>query len=166
MTWLSPPDSNLALFIDLFVFFSYIVMAVFLLYIGKSVNQKNKITLSWIILAIGLLFSSLNLFVEIVGSVTGFYILPRPVLWYVFNTIGSIALIIGFASVMLERQLELSILRKRQLEIKDVMQYLKDQYYKKEIDEEHLRRLYAGLVEQMAEIEVKIRRLRKTKKGK
>lgn len=144
-------------------------MAGFLLYIGKYMNIQRKITLPWIILSIGFLFSSLNLFIEIIGLVSNNYIIPRPVLWYIFNTIGSIALIVGFAAIMTERQLEISILRKRQMEIKDIMQFLKEQYYKKEISEDDLRKLYTNLVEQLAEIEVRIKRLgkdRKAKKGK
>lgn len=161
---LDPLDQSFALFVDLFIFFSYLVMAFFLLYIGKYVSVQRKITLPWVILSIGFLFSSLNIFIEIVGIVTQIYILPRPVLWYVFNSIGSIALIVGFASVMVERQLEISILRKRQIEIKDIMQYLKDEYYKKELSEEDLRRFYADLVEHLAEIEVRIKAIEKGKK--
>lgn len=166
MALLDAPPPQAALFIDLFIFFSYLVMAFFVIYIGRVVGDKNKVTMPWVIIAIGLLFSSLNLFVEIVGIVTEVYIIPRPVLWYVFNTIGSIALIIGFASVMAEKKLELGLLRKRAVEIKDVMAYLKEQYYKKELPEEDLRRLYADLVGHLAEIEVKIKAIEKAKKKK
>ena len=166
MPLLDIPPSQIALFIDLFIFFSYLVMAFFVLYIGRVLGDKKKVTLPWVIIAIGLLFSSLNLFVEIVGIVTEVYIIPRPILWYVSNTIGSIALIVGFASVMVEKNLELGLLRKRAVEIKDVMVYLKDQYYKKELPEEDLRRLYANLVEHLAEIEVKIKTIEKEKKKK
>jgi hypothetical protein len=166
MVLLDPPSQQLALFIDLFVFFSYIVMASFLIYVGKIVSYQKKLTLPWILIAGGLLFISLNIFVEIVGTVTQSYITPRPVLWYAFNIVGSIALITGFASVMVERQVEISNLRKRQLEIKDIMQYLKEQYYKKELGEDELRKLYADLVEQLAEIEVKIKRLETERKRK
>lgn len=164
MALLTPPPTEIALFVDLFIFFSYTVMVSFLLYIGKFVSSEKKITLPWIIISVGLLFISMNIFVEIVSIITETYIIPRPILWYAFNSIGSIALIVGFASVMAERQAELGKLRKRQLEIKDIMQYLKELYYKKELSEEDLRRLYADLVEQLAEIEVKIRRLEKEKK--
>jgi len=167
MVLLDPPSQQLALFIDLFVFFSYIVMAGFLVYVGRIVSYRKKLTLPWIMIAGGLLFMSLNLFVEIVGAITQiYYITPRPVLWYVFNVIGSIALIVGFAAIMVEKQVEINNLRKRQLEIKDIMQYLKEQYYKKELTEEDLRKLYADLVEQLAEIEVKIKRFEKERKRK
>ena len=166
LSLLGPPPDSLAIFVDLFIFFSYLVMAGFLLYIGRYVSLQKKITLPWLILSIGFLFSSLNLFVEVVGILTEVYIIPRPILWYIFNTIGSIALIIGFASVMVERQLEMSVLKRRQLEIKDIMQYLKESYYKKELSEDDLRRFYADLVEHLAEIEVKIKTLEKEKKKK
>ncbi len=166
MVLLDPPSQQFALFIDLFIFFSYIVMTSFLVYIGKIVSYQKKLTLPWIMIAGGLLFISLNIFVEIVGTVTQLYITPRPVLWYAFNVIASIALIVGFAAVMVEKQVEISNLRKRQLEIKDIMQYLKEQYYKKELGEDELRKLYADLVAQLAEIEVKIKRLEKEKKKK
>lgn len=163
MTLLSAPPASVALFVDLFIFFSYLVMAGFLLYVGKNVSAQKKITLPWIIVSIGLLFTSLNLFVEIVGAVTEIYVIPRPVLWYIFNMIGSIALIIGFASIVVERQFEITNLKRRRLEIKDIMDYLKERYYKKEISEEDLRKLYSDLVEQLAEIEVKIKNLDKKK---
>lgn len=166
MVLLDPLSQQFALFIDLFVFFSYIVMASFLVYVGRIVSYQKKLTLPWIMIAGGLLLISLNIFVEIVGSLTQVYIIPRPVLWYAFNVIGSIALIAGFASVMVERQVEIGNLRRRQLEIKDIMQYLKEQYYKKELSEEDLRKLYADLVEQLAEIEVKIKRFEKERKKK
>ncbi len=166
MSVLTPPPSEIALFIDLFILFSYIVMAGFLLYVGKHVSSQKKVTWPWIIVAIGLLFTSLNLFVEIIGIVTEVYIIPRPILWYVFNTIGSVALIAGFASIMMEKRVEISSLETRQMEIKDIMQYLKEQYYKKELSEQDLRKLYSGFVEQLAEIEVKIKRLEKGKKKK
>ena len=166
MAILDTPSPQVALFIDLFIFFSYLVMASFVIYVGKTISAQKKVTLPWLIIAIGLLFSSLNLFVEIVGIVTEIYIIPRPVLWYVFNTIGSVMLIAGFASVMVEKKLELNLLRKRAIEIKDVMVYLKDQYYKKELSEEDLRKLYTNLLEHLAEIEVKIKRIEKEKKKK
>jgi len=166
MSLLDIPSTPVALFIDLFIFFSYIVMAGFLLYVGRNITIQKKITLPWIILTIGLLFTSLNVFVEIVGVVAEIYIIPRPVLWYVFNTIGSVSLIGGFASIIAEKQIELGMLKSRQLEIKDIMDYLKERYYRKEISEEDLRKLYADLVGQLAEIEVKIKRLGKEKKGK
>ena len=166
MSLLTHPPLDVALFVDLFILCSYVVMAGFFLYVGKTVNVEKKITLPWIVIAIGLLFTSLNLFVEIVGTTTGVYVLPRPILWYIFNAIGSVALIAGFASAMAERQLELGILKKRQVEIKDIMQYLKERYYKKELSEEELRKLYADLIHQSAEIEVKIKGLRKEKKTK
>ena len=164
MSLLEPPSPEIALLVDLFIFFSYIVMTGFLLYVGRIVNYRKRLTLPWMIIAGGLLFISLNLFIEIVGITTQVYIIPRPILWYAFNAIGSMALMIGFAGVMAEREAELSGLKTRKLEIGDIMQYLKERYYKKEIGEEDLRRLYTDLVEQMAEIESKIRRLEKKKK--
>lgn len=166
MSILDTPASDIALFADLFIFFSYIVMASFLVYVGKQVNYEKKLTMPWIIIAAGLLFTSLNLLVEMVGVISGVYILPRPVLWYAFNVIGSVALILGFAALMVEKQLELGLLKKRKLEIADLMDNLKEQYYKREISEADLRKLYAGLVEQLAQIEIKIKGLEKVKSKK
>lgn len=166
MGLLDTPSSDIALFANLFIFFSYIVMASFLVYVGKEVRYDKKLTLPWIIIAAGLMFISLNLLIEVIGVMSGTYILPRPMLWYVVNLIGSFALILGFAALMAERRLELTLLKKRKLEIADLMENLKEQYYKREISEADLRKLYAGLVEQLAQIEVKIKNLEKKKSGK
>ena len=160
---LDTPASDIVLFADLFIFFSYIVMASFLVYVGKQVNYEKKLTTPWVIIAAGLLFTSLNLLIEVVDLISGVYILSRPMLWYIFNVIGSIALILGFAALMVEKRLELGLLKKRKLEITDLMANLKEQYYKREISEADLRKLYAGLVEQLAQIEIKIRNLEKKK---
>ncbi len=166
MSLLDTPSSDIALFANLFIFFSYIVMASFLVYVGREVRYDKKLTLPWIIIAAGLMFISLNLLIEVIGVMSGTYILPRPVLWYVVNLIGSFALILGFAALMAERQLELTLLKKRKLEITDLMENLKEQYYKREISEADLRKLYAGLIEQLAQIEVKIKNLEKKKSVK
>ena len=166
MSLLDTPSSDIALFANLFIFFSYIVMASFLVYVGKEVRYDKKLTLPWIIIAAGLMFISLNLLIEVIGVIGGTYILPRPMLWYVINLIGSFALILGFAALMAEKQLELTLLKKRKLEITDLMENLKEQYYKREISEADLRKLHAGLVEQLAQIEVKIKNLEKKRSGK
>ena len=133
---------------------------------GKMASAKKEITLPWIILSAGLLFSSLNLIVEVVGQLTNIYILPRPVVWYVFNITGSLLLLIGFIMMMFERMLEIGVLKRRKMEIQDIMNYLKERYYKKELSESELRKLYANMVEQLAEIEVKLKTLEKKKPKK
>ena len=116
---------EIALLIDLFIFFSYIVIAGFLLYVGKTIGHKrDEIKLPWILLSAGLLFTSLNIFVEMVGILTGTYAISLSALWFIFKALGSLALILGFATVILEK------VRIRQLEVNDVIGRL-EAYYKK-----------------------------------
>lgn len=154
---LIPPPTQVAIFVDLFIFFSYVIMSSFLLYIGKLIHYKKKISLPWIVLALGLLFSSLNFIVGLGGT----YVLARPVIWYLFSLIGSVCLLEGFVLVFLERVFGVSMLRARELEIREVIDYLKKRYYEKEISEEDLKRLHAELLHQLAEVNVKLKKHKK-----
>lgn len=158
---LTPPSIQIAVFTDFFIFFSYAIIAAFLVYIGKSINYKGKVTLPWLILSAGLLFSSLNIMLEAVGETPGIIMSTKPVLWYLFSLIGGVCLLTGLAMTLLERILNINVLRARESEILDVMEYLKGRYYKKELSEEDLRKLHAKLLEELAEIEVKLKKSKK-----
>ena len=51
-------------------------------------------------------------------------------------------------------------MKRKSKEIKEVMNYLKNKYYKQEISAEELKSLYSELMKELAETEVKMKRKR------
>jgi len=141
-----------------------VIAAGFIIYIGRKINYEKKIMLSWIILASGFLFISMNLLIEVAGLIIGSYTTTKPVFWYLINMLGSIFILIGFVMSLFEKIIDISILKKRKIEIRHIMNYLDERYRKRELSEEELRKMYANMVEQLAEVEVKLKELEKKKK--
>jgi hypothetical protein len=164
MDLFTPLSQQTSLFIDLFIFFAYVIAAGFIIYIGRKINYEKKITLSWIVLATGFLFISVNLLIEVTGLIIGSYITTKPVIWYLINMLGSIFILIGFAMSLFEKIVDISILKKRKIEIRQIMDYLDEKYRKRELTEEDLRKMYSKMVEELAEVEVKLKGLEKKKK--
>jgi hypothetical protein len=164
MDLFTPLSQQTSLFIDLFIFFAYVIAAGFIIYIGRKINYEKKITLSWIVLATGFLFISVNLLIEVAGLIIGSYTTTKPVVWYLINMLGSIFILIGFAMSLFEKIVDISILKKRKIEIRQIMDYLDEKYRKRELTEEDLRKIYSKMVEELAEVEVKLKGLQKKKK--
>jgi hypothetical protein len=59
--------------------------------------------------------------------------------------------------IYLEKVQDIELLQRRHKEIKAVMDRLQKKYFAHELDEKELKRLYAGLVKELAEIEVKMK---------
>jgi len=164
MDLFTPLSQQASLFIDLFIFFAYVIASTFIIYIGRKINYEKKITLSWIVLATGFLFISVNLLIEVAGLIVGSYTTTKPVFWYLINMLGSIFILIGFAMSLFEKIVDISILKKRKIEIRQIMDYLDEKYRKRELTEEDLRKMYSKMVEELAEVEVKLKGLEKKKK--
>lgn len=113
---------------------------------------NDALPLGWIALAIGVYMYALARLCLIVG-------LPIMAISSIELMAGAL-FIIGDVLVLTQITEEFKYLRNRQKEIKSVMKNLKTKYFKREIDEEQLRKLYSELIKELAEIEVKMKKKR------
>lgn len=108
----------------------------------------HSLPLGWVTLAIGVYMYALARLSLILG-------LPVMAISSIELMAGAL-FVIGDVLVLTQITEEFSSLRNRQNEIKSVMQNLKNKYFRREIDEEQLKKLYSDLVKELAEIEVKM----------
>lgn len=113
---------------------------------------NDALPLGWIALAIGVYMYALARLCLIVG-------LPIMAISSIELMAGAL-FIIGDVLVLTQITEEFKYLRNRQKEIKSIMKNLKTKYFKREIDEEQLRKLYSELIKELAEIEVKMKKKR------
>lgn len=156
----------LSMAINLAAFAAFIVIGLMLLYVGKSTSHQKRITLTWINLAFGTFLIGINYLVQAVFATQ---ISGDPVI-----AISSYLLIIGgaalaftsFVILYVERSNEANVLRTRHAELKEIMVRLRKKFLSRELPEEEMKRLDIDIVRELAEIEVKLGRLkRKPKKS-
>lgn len=134
-----------------------------LLYVGKTTHIERKITLPWVNLAFGTFMIGLNYLLQAIFVTT---ISGNPVV-----AISSYLLIIGgvamtltsFMVLYFERANEINVLRKRHDELKEITERLRRKYLSRELPEEELRKLDTDIVRELAEIEVKLDKLKRGK---
>jgi len=147
------------LVIDFFVFFSFIGLGVVILIIGKYYSYKRKLSVAWVLLSIGIIISAFrSLFDIIVLANTDLGVITEvgsPV-----SGLGSLVMIVGLASLLVEKTMESGSLLKRSEELKLVIEYLNQKYMKRQLTEEDLRKMTSELTKELAEIEVKLKELK------
>jgi len=150
-------DFYLLLLVNFFTFYAMIGIGIVLLVIGKYYSSMQKLTISWVLLAIGVVTAALRSLIDILimsNSQLAQYIgVWNPI----FGLMGSLLVVGGLISLSLEKTIETTTLRRRQQEIKLILDNLRQKYLKKEISEEDLKKLNADLKKEIAEIEVRLK---------
>ncbi|HLC59436.1 MAG TPA: hypothetical protein VJH34_02840 [archaeon] len=150
-------DFYLLLLVNFFTFYAMIGIGIVLLVIGKYYSSMQKLTISWVLLAIGVVTAALRSLIDILimsnSQLAQYISVWNPI----FGLMGSLLVVGGLISLSLEKTIETTTLRRRQQEIKLILDNLRQKYLKKEISEEDLKKLNADLKKEIAEIEVRLK---------
>lgn len=142
-------------------FGAFIIISALLLYMGRKMNPEKKVTLPWMVLAFGSTLIGLSYLVQ-VGNVTYSFFNSGVLIGSTVLVItGTMMILTSFTTLYLENAEDLAILEKRHKEIQQIMERLKKRYFSHELDESELKKLYASLVKELAEIEVRIKEIEK-----
>ena len=154
--------------VNLFVFILFIFISIFLLYIGKNINSKKKITLPWINLSIGIFLIALEHIINPINFPNTPIINLLLINLYLVDfteilliVIGSIITIISFILIYKENSNQILNLNERHEELHNITKKLKQKFMSREIPEEELKKINIGIVKELTEIEVKLDKLKK-----
>lgn len=143
---------------DIFTFVVMNVVAGIILYFGRTIYPK-KLPREWIIFSSGFAiygFSRLFEILELGTTINHDFIAS-----IVLDIIAGIQIIIGIVLVLRSQKRELMNLRKRQEEIKAIMEKLKEKFMRGHIKEEEAQRMFSSLYKELAEIEVEMEKKNK-----
>lgn len=151
--------------INFAAFAAFMAIGGLLLYLGRSMGPKKKLSFPWINLSFGTILIGVNYLVQAVFAtqITG-----DPTI-----TISSYLLIIGgaalsftsFLILYMERSNELQTLKDRQDELKEITNRLRKKYLARELPEDELKKLDTDIVRELAEIEVKLDKIKRKSKA-
>jgi hypothetical protein len=113
-------------------------------------NSPERISMGVFVLIIGFFLIGLSHLFRIGIDVTSVPIV-------ITNFLGVFFILAGVSVVFLQGSRHMEGLRKRQEEIKSIITVLKDKYYQQEVSEEELKPIYAQLLKELAEIEVRLK---------
>lgn len=153
-----------SLTINVAAFFAFAAIGGLLLYIGRSTNPERKLTLPWINLGFGTALIGVNYLIQgiFAPQVAGD---PSIMISSYLLIIGGAALsFTSFAVLYTERANEADILTKRQTELKEITTRLREKFLKRELSEDELKKLDIDIVRELAEVEVKLDKLKKSRK--
>ena len=113
-------------------------------------NSPERISMGVFVLIIGFFLIGLSHLFRI-----GIDIASTPIL--ITNFIGVFFILGGVSVVFFQATRHMEGLKKRHEEIKSIITVLKDKYYQQEVSEEELKPIYAQLLKELAEIEVRLK---------
>lgn len=156
---------TLSMVINFAAFAAFIAIGGMLLYLGRSTNPQKKITFPWINLAFGTFLIGLNYLVQTVFAtqISGDPIIA--VSSYLLILGGAALAFTSFAILYVERSNEANSLRVRHEELKEITTRLRKKFLSRELPEEEMKRLDIDIVRELAEIEVKLDKLKRKPKG-
>lgn len=156
---------TLSMAINFAAFSAFIAIGGMLLYLGRSTNPQKKITFPWINLAFGTFLIGLNYLVQTVFAtqISGDPIIA--VSSYLLILGGTALAFTSFAILYVERSNEANSLRTRHEELKEITTRLRKKFLSRELPEEEMKRLDIDIVRELAEIEVKLGKLKRKPKG-
>jgi len=151
--------------INFVAFAAFLTIGGVLLYLGRSLHPDKKISFSWINLAFGTFLIGINYLVQAIFATQ---ISGDPTI-----TISSYLLIIGgaalsftsFVILYVERSNEFNVLNERQDDLKEIMERIRKKFLSRELPEEDMRKIDTDIVRELAEIEVKLDRIKKRSKS-
>lgn len=149
-------EFSIANFVNVVAFLGLTVATYTIFYFGRAINPKG-FSINLFTLALG---------INLIGLSHLFRIwLDPPTSPIITLTVasGAIFTATGVIWAFYEHGMEISTLKRRQEEIKSIIAKLKEKYYKQEISENELEDAYSNLLEELTEIEVKLREVKKKK---
>lgn len=147
--------------INLAAFGAFVAIGIAMLHVGRSTNPGKRISFPWVNLSFGTFLIGINYLVQAIFATQ---ISGDPAI-----AISSYLLIIGGAAMLFtsfiilytERANEANLLRQRQEELKAITRRLRKKFFARELPEDELRKLDTDIVRELAEIEVKLDKIRR-----
>jgi hypothetical protein len=143
--------------VDVVIFFALEYLCYLIFYFIQKVDPERSVTPSVFLLSLGI-------------NLVGFSFLFRigresNISQFVTVSIlgGSLAILIGGITLYYRKSIQVADLRKRHDEVKSIIKNMKEKYYRQEITEDDLKSINAGLVKELAEIEVMLEGKKKEK---
>jgi hypothetical protein len=127
-------------------FFILCFVAISWLSFGKRLYNQS-IPTGWILISVGVYLYAMSKL---------FAVLQLADIMLIIELIAGVVFLSGDLLVLISISQEMFVLRNRQKEIKLVMKSLKEKYFKRRITEEDLKKMYAQLEKELAEIEAKM----------
>lgn len=136
--------------VNILAFIGLTISTYTIFYFGRTLSRNRSVSFSLFTLALGLNFIGLSYLFRIWLELSASPLVLLTV------AIGSIFLSAGVIWVFYEKSTEMSVLKKREENIKSVISKLKEKYYQQELSEEDLKTTYSELLKELAEIEVEV----------
>ena len=136
--------------VNLTAFIGLSIATYTIFYLGKMIHPNKGVGVNLLTLALGVNMIGLSHLFRIWLDVS-----TSPLVIITVAT-GTVFLSVGVIWVFYEKSIEMTNLRKREEQIKEVIARLKDKYYQQELSEEDLKSAYSSLLRELAEIEVRI----------
>lgn len=149
--------------INLAAFAAFIVVGAMLLHVGKSTHPEKRIGLPWINLAFGTFLIGINYLVQAVFATQISGDPTVAISSYLLIIGGSALALTSFLILYIERSNEADMLRTRHDELKAIMARLRKKFLSRELPEEDMRKIDTDIVRELAEIEVKLDKIKKPK---
>jgi len=146
--------------INILTFFSLGFSTYVIFYFSRKISGVREVTAGTFILALGInLIGLSHLFRIGMEASSNIFINISAIS-------GSLFTLVGFILMTYQTQLENIRLKQRYDELHLIIKNLKDRYYRQEISEDDLKAINAGLIRELAELEVKLKELVKIKSKK
>lgn len=152
-------EFGLETIVNVLIFLSLGLSSYIVFYFSQKFDPYKQVTVSVFILALGLNLIGLSHLFRI-GTATA----VQPLITF-SALLGALFTFIGFILVFYKKSLQVINLKERYDEVNAIIANLKDKYYKQEISEEDLRTVHSGLLKELAELEVKMKKDAKPKKS-
>lgn len=151
------------LFIDFAVFYSLILLQIFIIIFGKNVDKERKLRYNWFLIFVGILLLSLIQLASIALTIEIITENLFSVFKSIFSLSAGISITIGVVSVTIEKILEYSNLKRRYNELQEIILNLKEKFLKGRISRKEFEEIVKDLIKEESEIEVKIKKFEKKK---
>ena len=154
-------SSEFAMVINFVAFAAFVAIGGLLLYLGRTMGPNKKITFPWINLSFGTMLIGVNYLIQAVFAteISGDFTIA--ISSYLLIIGGAALSFTSFLILYVERSNEVKTLADRQDDLREIMARLKKKYLSRELPEEDLRKLDTDIVRELAEIEVKLDKIKR-----
>lgn len=141
------------------VFGAFLFIAYVIFYLGRKTHEIKKMKLVWVFLSLGIVITGSSFLIQILVAIGRVSEIMGLIFSQVLILAGSSLAFESFIILYLERTDEIYTLQRRQKEILEILKKLKGRYFRKEISEEELKKMYADFIKELTEIEVKLKEI-------
>jgi hypothetical protein len=143
--------------VDVIIFFALEYLCYLIFYFIQKVDPERSVSLSVFILSLGINLLGFSFLFRIGKEANTSEFVTISILG------GSIAILVGGIALYYRKSIQIADLRKRHEDVKSIIKNMKEKYYRQEITEDDLKSINAGLVKELAEIEVTLEGRKKEK---